>query len=100
MENLRFDGDDYKHRRDSNRLTGQLLRIWDAIKDGEWITLEELAIKSDSPAASASAQLRNLRKERFGSHVIDRERMNNGGYKYRLNNKHNKFKIEDYIDWD
>ena len=56
MENLRFDGDDYKHSRDSNRLTGQLLRIWDAIKDGEWITLEELAIKSDSPAASASAQ--------------------------------------------
>jgi hypothetical protein len=81
---LRFDGDDYVPERDNPRLKGQLLRIWDVMKDGQWRTLREIANKTNDPEASISAQLRHLRKERFGSHQIEREHITNGLYRYRL----------------
>ena len=82
---LNFDGSDYKHKRDSARLSGQLLRIWDVMKDGEWRTLDQISELTRTPHSSASAQLRNLRKERFGSHIIDKEHKDDGLYRYRLN---------------
>ena len=81
---LRFDGADYVPERDNPRLKGQLLRVWDVMKDGQWRTLREIANKTNDPEASISAQLRHLRKERFGSHHIEREHINNGLYRYRL----------------
>ena len=36
------------------------------------------------PLPSISAQLRHLRKDRFGSHVIDRKYIGDGLYKYRM----------------
>ncbi len=79
-----FDGSDYKHKRDSVRLSGQLLRIWDVMKDGQWRTLDQISELTRTPHSSASAQLRNLRKERFGSHIIEKEYMDDGLFKYKL----------------
>ena len=84
---LRFNGADYVHGRDAKRLTGQLLRVWEAIKDGQWRTLGEIARATGDPEASVSAQLRHLRKERFGGHVIERRHRgaaSHGLYEYRL----------------
>ena len=81
---LRFDGDDYVPSRDDARFTGQLLRVWNAIQDGGWYTLADIADITNDPPASISAQLRHLRKSRFGSHEIDKEYIGNGCYKYRL----------------
>jgi hypothetical protein len=47
-----------------------LLRI--ALADEKWHTLDDLAKTTDSPEASVSANIRNLRKVEFGSHRIDR----------------------------
>lgn len=79
-----FDGSDYKHERDSARLSGQLLRIWDAMRNGQWRTLDEIASMTRTPHSSASAQLRNLRKEKFGSHTIEKRYTDDGLYLYRL----------------
>lgn len=66
------------------RLTGQIKRIYDLMADGKWRTLKQIEDATGDPPASISAQLRNLRKESFGSHVIEREHLGDGLYAYRL----------------
>lgn len=82
---IRFDGADYVPERDDVRLTGQLLRIWNVMNDGRWRTLKEISALTGDPEASISAQLRHLRKPRFGSYEIKREYINNGLYRYKIN---------------
>lgn len=79
-----FDGADYIKSRDDARLTGQLRRIWDFMKDEEWRTLDAIAAATGDPHASISAQLRHLRKPRFGGHSVDRRHKGNGLYEYRV----------------
>ena len=84
LSNARFDGDDYKHERYHARLTGQIRRVYDFMFDGAWRTLNEISDATGDPHSSVSAQLRNLRKKRFGGHNIERKYMNDGLYSYRL----------------
>lgn len=85
----RFNGPDYVPERDNTRLTGQIKDVFNCMKDGNWRTLEEIQKATRHPQTSISAQLRHLRKERFGSHVINKHHIGGGLYKYRLvvNNK-------------
>lgn len=80
----RFDGPAYEPERDDARLTGQLLRIWNVMQDSQWRTLEQIADATGDPPASISAQLRHLRKDRFGKHKVDKEHIANGLFKYRV----------------
>lgn len=83
----RFDGPAYEPEHDQARLTGQILRVWDLMRDGAWRTLQEIATTTGDPPASVSAQLRHLRKRRFGSHTIDRRARGDRAYglwEYRL----------------
>lgn len=83
----RFAGADYNHARDAARLTGQILRIYALMEDGCWRTLREIADVTGDPESSISAQLRHLRKPRFGSHVVSKRHRGdpaNGLYEYRL----------------
>ena len=85
---LRFNGPEYVPAFDQTRLTGQILRVYDCMKDGIWRTLDELHGATGDPHASISAQLRHLRKERFGSHTVDRRARGDrsrGLFEYRLN---------------
>lgn len=54
------------------------------MKDGSWHTLPEIAAGTGDPEASISARLRDLRKPRFGSYVVDRRRRSQGLFEYRL----------------
>jgi len=75
-----FDGAVYDSKKDWARLSGQILRIWRIIQDGKWRTVEEINSRimvehsHYDPECSISAQLRNLRKERFGGHIIEKRR--------------------------
>ena len=84
QSDARFDGDDYNHERDSARLTGQIRRVYDFMLDGAWRTLNEVSDATGDPHSSVSAQLRNLRKKRFGGHNIERKYVVGGLYSYRL----------------
>lgn len=68
----RFDGHTYEQAADQTRLTKQIARVFFALSSGRWMTLCELVEATGDPAASISAQLRNLRKPRFGAHTIER----------------------------
>lgn len=80
----RFNGADYDHERDSGRLTSQLARIRAVVEDGKPRTLKEIAALTGDPEASVSAQLRHLRKPRFGSNTIERRYLGDGLYEYRF----------------
>ena len=82
--NADFDGSDYVPERDNPRLKGQLLRIWQEVKDGRWKTLRSIAMATGDPEASVSAQLRHLRKERFGGFEVDKRHVKQGLFEYRL----------------
>lgn len=81
---LRFDGHDYTPERDNPRLTAQLGRIFNVVSGGGWFTLRDIAERAEAPEASVSAQLRHLRKPRFGSYTVEREYIGGGLYRYRV----------------
>lgn len=87
QQDFRFNGPAYDPKEDQARLTGQLLRIFSLMRDGLWRTLSEIESGTGDPAASISAQLRHLRKPRFGAHVVEKRPLGNrqsGLWEYKL----------------
>lgn len=80
----RFNGADYDPERDDDRLRNQLQRIWTLMRDGRWRTLPAIATATGDPEPSISAQLRHLRKPRFGGHTVERRYVGHGLYEYRV----------------
>lgn len=70
---VRFAGSTYQPVQDDIRLTGQLARIVKCVQDGAWRTLAEIETATGAPQASISAQLRHLRKPRFGAHTVEKQ---------------------------
>ena len=84
---IRFNGPCYDPEYDQVRLTGQALRVFNLMSDGQWRTLHEISQKTGDPHASVSAQLRHLRKDRFGAHIVDkrsRGERSSGLWEYKL----------------
>ena len=79
-----FSGADYDDARDRERLTGQMLRIWDLMIDGQWRSVSAIASVLSIPETSASAQLRSLRKKDFGGHDVQRRHNGAGYYEFKL----------------
>lgn len=93
---LNFDGATID-RTDIERLSGQMRRVFDVVKDGKWRTLAEIRtaallasndrIFTGDSEAGISARLRDCRKARFGSFRVDRRRRGNpksGLFEYRV----------------
>jgi len=79
-----FDGSTYVRSLDHVRLTGQLKRVHRAMSTGRWHSLHDLSLLSSVSELSIGARVRDLRKEKFGSHTVDQRRMSGGLYMYRL----------------
>lgn len=82
-----FNGPAYEPEHDRVRLSVQYARIFNLMSDAEWRTLDEIAKLTGDPPASISAQLRHMRKARFGAHAVDKERIGEPGkglWTYRL----------------
>jgi hypothetical protein len=82
-----FSGATYEAVHDRDRLAAQLERVRRLMQDGEWRTLFEIEAATGDPVQSISARLRDLRKERFGSHTVNRRRRGPeryGLFEYRL----------------
>ncbi len=77
-------GETFERKRDRRRLDGQALRVFEAIKDGKWYTLQQIALAAKCPEASASARLRDFRRPEFLNAKVEREYVSNGLHKYRL----------------
>ena len=89
-----FDGSTFSPSLDSARLTGLLLRVREALRDGQWWTLADLVASCGGSEAGVSARLRDLRKPRFGGHKIEGRRVDiiggkAGLWEYRMVNDGN-----------
>ena len=84
----RFGGVTYEPAKDEVRLTKSLQKVKDILSEGRWITLDELARRAGCLQTSASARIRDLKKESFGSHKIEKKRseVSDGLWLYRLTN--------------
>lgn len=81
---MEFNGSDYDHKEDGERLSAQHTRIFNLMKDGEFRSLREISVATNAPEASVSAQLRHLRKERFGGYTVSKRSVGRGVYLYKL----------------
>ena len=83
--NMAFDGRTYEPEFDHKRLTGQLKWVYIVLRDGRWQTLSAITSVAGGSEAAVSARIRDLRKPKFGSHLIDRRRVGTTGlFKYRM----------------
>jgi len=82
----RRDGATYDHEQDGARLCQQQQDVWNVMRTGHWYSLTMLSAMTGHPPQSVSARLRDFRKERFGSHTVDRKRygLYRGTFVYRL----------------
>lgn len=79
-----FDGQTFSMPRDGARLSKQWEAVRDYMQDGRWRTLREISEALGYPESSISARLRDLRKPRFGCHVVERDYVASGLHRYRL----------------
>jgi hypothetical protein len=85
--NAVFDGNTFDPEHDQSRLRRQLLFVFKLMRDGAWRTLREISELSGYDTQSISARLRDLRKEKFGGHAVERQRRGapkDGIFEYRL----------------
>ena len=82
LNDVRFNGSDYVPKNDDKRLSTQIYDIFILMSDGIYRTLFEISDITSYPQASVSAQLRHLRKERFGSNTVNKQ--HRGGKKSGL----------------
>lgn len=74
-------GETYDEVRDHARLNAQCRRVFNVMKQGQWVTLEYLSMVTGDPQASVSARIRDLRKHGY---TVKREYVKRGLWRYRL----------------
>ena len=74
-----FDGNTYDPEMDHIRLSFQLAAVRKLMSDGNWRTLDEIAATITGSVRSISARLRDLQKEKFGGHIVERRHCNSFG---------------------
>ncbi len=87
MPNHNFDGETYNSKLDKDRLNSQMERVKWLMRDAKWRTLKQIRAFAHGTEAACSARLRDLRKERFGGHQVDRRRTGDpesGLFEYRV----------------
>lgn len=85
-------GPAYDENIDGERLRKQHERIRQLMIDGQWRTLGEISQFLGYPESSVSAQLRHLRKEKFGGHAVEKRRRGATGlWEYRVEDPRMKF---------
>jgi hypothetical protein len=105
MPNLRgkgFNGPAYVPALDDARLELQIERVFRVMAFRKWRTLREIEALTGDPPASISAQLRHLRKPRYGSYRVEKQRRGHGKkglFEYMLLPKPKGVSV-DMTDWD
>ena len=78
-------GPAYERNLDGERIAQQMVRIRNYMMDGSWRTLRAISTRLGYPEASVSAQLRHLRKIKFGSFRVEKRRCGlTGLWEYRV----------------
>jgi biotin operon repressor len=76
----------FDHKSDVKRLNKQAQAVWEAMADGRYYSLRELADKTGYPEASISARIRDFRKAEFGGRfeTVETVPVHRGLFRYKL----------------
>ena len=78
-------GPAYEEKLDGKRINKQMRTIRDYMLAGGWHTLDHISTMLGYPEGSVSANLRHLRKARFGGYLVDKRRIKSAGtWEYRV----------------
>ena len=80
-------GPAYDSAVDETRIMGQMARVKAYLISGHWCTLADIEAFTGYPQASISAQMRHLRKAKFGGYLVEKRRKSGGfggTWEYRL----------------
>lgn len=85
-------GPSYDEQLDGERIRKQHDSIRQLMIDGQWRTLHEISEFLRYPESSVSAQLRHLRKNQFGGHIVEKRRRGTSGlWEYRVEDPRARF---------
>lgn len=73
-----YDDQGYDPALDRCPMTGQIRRLWAFMRDGQWRTLHRIALAIGYLESSVSANLRNLRKQKYGGFTVNKRIGKNG----------------------
>jgi hypothetical protein len=82
-----FDGSTISRVDDEKRLSGQMLAVYNLMRDGRWRTLAEIHAVVNGSEAGISARLRDCRKSKWGGHTVNRRRRGDakrGCFEYQI----------------
>jgi hypothetical protein len=82
-----YGGESFNPVADTKRLNKQCAAVYQLMHDGRWRTPSDIEAATGFNWASASARLRDLRKDRFGHFRVERRRKGDaerGLFEYRL----------------
>ncbi|HEY9684736.1 MAG TPA: vWA domain-containing protein [Oculatellaceae cyanobacterium] len=79
-----FDGSTFDQQLDGVRLTKQLEKVYDLMKNGTWWSLAQLAARTGAGTASMGARVRDFRKAKFGGFKVNRKHIGKGLHMYQL----------------
>jgi hypothetical protein len=85
---VHFGGESFEPELDEVRLADQLARVRNLMADGQWrtpVAILEAVGQGSEQTAAITARLRDIRKPRFGEHLVERRRVGNTGlFEYRV----------------
>ena len=76
-----FLGETFQPERDKVRLNKQFLAVRTLMLDGQYRTLADISFATGAPEASASARLRDLRRNGY---MVDRRYIRRGLFEYKV----------------
>ena len=85
-----FDGETYEPSLDRERLGKQARAVYEVMIGGYWFTLRQIVLLCNEmdvwpSEAGVSARVRDFRKDKFGSHIVNRRRSDASGvFEYQL----------------
>lgn len=80
----KIGGKTFDPQKDGARLAKQFTAVRELMLDGKARTLFEISELVGAPVQSVSARVRDLRKNSGGSHIIERKRISDGTWTYRM----------------
>ena len=88
FDSVRFHGADYDESRDGTRLRGQLGRVYEAMSDSAWLTMEQVVERIERQTGRREKVTSVDRQRRYLDALdglsVERRHEGNGLYRYRL----------------
>lgn len=84
LNSLRLGSLTFAEEKAAENLPPHIRAVFDAMKDGNWRTLNMIVFKVGGTRPNAAARLRDLRKPQYGGHVVEKKVVRKGVWQYRL----------------